>query len=556
MEIPVHNNAVVTSRSLQKEHPSNADLYRSSQEFQDLLKEVKIRFDTNPKFYQKEDYQKLIELIRKKSGSAELTVEISGSGNVVTDVSYKDGILTITKGNVQGGSEDVFPDYAFWQKNYIKKGGECLWVPEKITFSFPTNERRNKNIWLEIDRIHDNSYFKVSTELLRKICVGQELIQFRFGITDHTTRGDILYIHYGADLQNVAQWSMGDFGVAILPAENLLQWANESGEYITFTPEDKYEKPVLFIDYNNYFLRKPSKNKFYIIRWEDDWRFVELNKTEIKCKYHQLIAKIYNQSGGVYLSRDTWREYSEPNVEIFTKEYFGEPEYYYDEENDEWYSQERPLGQLDQLEDLLIFGIKTRRKIKITKNNDDEQDGEDDQDDNENVSLFGLGEGGIFPDFDDKESKPHLPLYYSTYQRHYHWNDATIRNRRKTFEWTSYTHGSKESNRCLSILERLFNRVQFSGTIPNTSWWHNKIGSNSGHAIIFIRIPFDYVAKGQSKSWSNRSRKSVTTKRQRTKIFFKGKIACFRIVISYYSKNKQVSISPDKIPFIMPKICY
>ena len=68
IEIPVHNNPITTSRPLDVNSPenSNISLPKEIQELEKLKKkllEVKIRFDTNPHFYQKEDYKKLIDLL-------------------------------------------------------------------------------------------------------------------------------------------------------------------------------------------------------------------------------------------------------------------------------------------------------------------------------------------------------------------------------------------------------------------------------------------------------------------------------------------------------------
>lgn len=68
IEMPINNNISATSRSLKKQHPNNQNLYQDDREFLELLREVKIRFDTNPKFYQKEDYQKLIEIAARLGG--------------------------------------------------------------------------------------------------------------------------------------------------------------------------------------------------------------------------------------------------------------------------------------------------------------------------------------------------------------------------------------------------------------------------------------------------------------------------------------------------------
>lgn len=71
VEIPVHDNSIRTYRSLDPQHPDNIQLLNKDYEkkYKELLNEVKVRFDTNPKFYQREDYQKLIELL-DESGAA------------------------------------------------------------------------------------------------------------------------------------------------------------------------------------------------------------------------------------------------------------------------------------------------------------------------------------------------------------------------------------------------------------------------------------------------------------------------------------------------------
>ena len=561
IEIPVHNNAAVTSRSLKNEHPNNANLYETSQEFQDLLKEVKIRFDTNPKFYQKEDYQKLIELIRKKSGQPEITVQVSGTGNIVTNVSYKDGILTIEKdSHTEEKIKECFPDYAFWQKNYVKKGGQCLWFfDKKITNDFPIGKKIGY-IWLEIGRRINSTDFQISVEDLKKIQESEyNDIEFRIGVSDtHVEEQCLVQIHFGPNLENTIVKEVLDYGLMHLEQQEVSEILQSGGNTVIIETLQndslcKHES-VIYIAFEDYFRGKFSdklKAKLYVIQWKDQWTFTPLNQHEIKCKYHQLVVKLYNKDGEAHLSRNTWREYSEPEINIFTKRYYETVEYY-DPELEEYIEEEQELGTLDQLEDLLIFGLKTKRNTKLKiKGSDDSEDNSANED---NQSLLGLGERYIFPDFTDEQNEPKLPVVYSTYQRHGHWNKVSIRNKRRTFEWTSYLHGPKESNRCPSILERIFYTAKRLGTIPQSNWFNRYIGSNSGHAIIYVRIPYDYVLKGQSSSWSNRSR--IRRMRSKHKIFFRGKIACFRVVLSYGTKHKQVSISLDKTPFIMPKICY
>ena len=109
IETPVHNNQFVQSRSLDANHPDNKHLYETSQEFQELLKEVKIRFDTNPHFYQREDYQKLIELLRLagQSQGGNVEVEILGDGIALTDIASHENILTVTKDYEFASEDDV-----------------------------------------------------------------------------------------------------------------------------------------------------------------------------------------------------------------------------------------------------------------------------------------------------------------------------------------------------------------------------------------------------------------------------------------------------------------
>jgi len=75
-----------------------------------------------------------------------------------------------------------------------------------------------------------------------------------------------------------------------LPAENILDWLSEGGDSIRFelsSDNGFIERPViLFINFDNIFLTKPSKQKFYIIKWEKEWEIIPIPETEVKCKYH------------------------------------------------------------------------------------------------------------------------------------------------------------------------------------------------------------------------------------------------------------------------------
>lgn len=71
-EKPIHNRYNNTQRSLDPNSIQNQHLNKSvSETIAKLLNEVKIRFDTDPKCYQKNDFRKLIDLIRLMSVSEE-----------------------------------------------------------------------------------------------------------------------------------------------------------------------------------------------------------------------------------------------------------------------------------------------------------------------------------------------------------------------------------------------------------------------------------------------------------------------------------------------------
>ena len=110
IEIPVHDNPVLTTRSLDPNHPNNVQLLvekEHEKKYKELLDEVKVRFDTNPRFYQKEDYKKLIELL-DESGAASIKEEdlrtIGGESLVGEgDVDFKtiNGEIITGEGNIE-----------------------------------------------------------------------------------------------------------------------------------------------------------------------------------------------------------------------------------------------------------------------------------------------------------------------------------------------------------------------------------------------------------------------------------------------------------------------
>lgn len=66
VEKPIHNHRNNTYRSLDMQAAENAHLVddKDTKSLKDLLDEVKIRFDTNPKYYEKNDYVKLMHLLQ------------------------------------------------------------------------------------------------------------------------------------------------------------------------------------------------------------------------------------------------------------------------------------------------------------------------------------------------------------------------------------------------------------------------------------------------------------------------------------------------------------
>ena len=347
IEIPVHNNKNVTSRSLKEDHPNNQNLYQSSKEFQDLLKEVKIRFDTNPKFYQREDFQKLIELIKKKSGSSDLTVEIVGSGNVVTDVSYDNGILTITKEEISGGSKEYFPDYAFWQKPGAKKGAQVLWSNIKLNhFGYPDkalgggSRLSDFDSWIQVgsmqrvspeyvspgqhalEQIDFNqsdiySFSNFDIETLRKRLVylleigalnNGDIIPIRFGLLNMIhLEDDLGVIRFKSDEY---QFICSDFEghlVFNMTVSEILTWLNISTAYLQCAPQD--EEEGIWRTYDE-FNKKLQTLEYLDIYIPMSVYFTDLMKT-IRDEEEELVRTGWNLHRSLYIlqyykKQDAW----------------------------------------------------------------------------------------------------------------------------------------------------------------------------------------------------------------------------------------------------------
>ena len=121
VEIPVNDNYITTSRSLDFNHPDNVNLLarKNDQKYKELLNEVKIRFDTNPKYYQKEDYWKLIQLIDQ-------LLEQSKSSLAGNKYNYFTPVVFL-QGNIDRQSDCIIVDL---QSDWIKKeiGSDTIYI--------------------------------------------------------------------------------------------------------------------------------------------------------------------------------------------------------------------------------------------------------------------------------------------------------------------------------------------------------------------------------------------------------------------------------------------
>lgn len=128
VEIPVNDNSIQTTRSLDRQHPNNVNLLKDypEQKYKELLEEVKIRFDTNPKYYQKEDYKKLIELLQLKG---------QGEGGLFPDdLKTINGESIVGDGDIKTPDCELSVDYAFQlEGKYIFTEGDYDNTTETIT---------------------------------------------------------------------------------------------------------------------------------------------------------------------------------------------------------------------------------------------------------------------------------------------------------------------------------------------------------------------------------------------------------------------------------------
>lgn len=146
-EKPIYNNYNSTSRSFkhntENHHLKPGSIVKNETELDKLLREVMIRFDTSPKFYQKEDYLKLLKLLQGslpqifKENSIPDGILIYGG---IAD-SISDDLTTIQIDDESIYAEDNFGKfYQIGDREYISNG--TIWVE----FGTPTESITNDEI--------------------------------------------------------------------------------------------------------------------------------------------------------------------------------------------------------------------------------------------------------------------------------------------------------------------------------------------------------------------------------------------------------------------------
>ena len=79
----------------------------NTEEVAEIQQELATKANTNhthTEFYTKEEIDgKLTVASPEGAGAGQLSLAVNGSGNVITDITLSNGVLTVTKGNVEGG---------------------------------------------------------------------------------------------------------------------------------------------------------------------------------------------------------------------------------------------------------------------------------------------------------------------------------------------------------------------------------------------------------------------------------------------------------------------
>lgn len=110
VERPVHNHQTATFRSTNINNTSNSGITINTVldkivNLQRLLKEVYIRFDTNPQYYQKNDYKVLLDYIAKLTGATETLNLITQK---INKEAVEDNIVTFNdKGEIKDSGKHI-----------------------------------------------------------------------------------------------------------------------------------------------------------------------------------------------------------------------------------------------------------------------------------------------------------------------------------------------------------------------------------------------------------------------------------------------------------------
>lgn len=353
IEIPVHDNPIVTFRSLDKDHPSNSNQYEINQKLNDLIREVKIRFDTNPDYYQKEDFKKLIQLI---SGSVKYLQDSNFDEELII-LNQKIELLkqkllefgTISKEQIDSlfkdleveipyptktkkYTEEVLFDFAYWQKPGAKPGTKVL-----ITNAQIPDEKNNGYgaVWGKFF-VNKPENFLVTVGTLCRVGNTDEYVGYIENITG-TLR--ILQLFkttdtIGEPVFKTCCWNdsvketdglyvdnyTGTIKIKGKQATRPGKPISKKSKYIdSLTPPKKLNVCISVADY--FGIEILPDFKIYSLESEPNsykWNLVPVNQSEYKCKYHKL--KVQNNEG--ILQRNTWRIYNRANIHSENKKIY------------------------------------------------------------------------------------------------------------------------------------------------------------------------------------------------------------------------------------------
>lgn len=344
VEIPVHDNTIQTLRSLDPESQANKNLFKKKTEeitditsFNKLLKEVIIRFDTDPSYYQKDDFKKLISLIAR-SLKYFYTLDFNNEELIILNQKIellKQKLLefgTISKEQIDSLFEDLeteipYPtktkkyteevifDFAYWQKPGAKPGTKILITNAKIP-----DEKNNGygTVWGKFF-VNKPENFLVTVGTLYKVGDTDEYIGQIENITG-TLR--ILQCFQTTDSYGEPYFKPCYWNENI--EDDKLYVDNYNGIIkVKYTNQSwRAKKLNVCISVADYFnIEKLPDSKIYSLESELNsykWNLVPVNQSEYKCKYHKL--KVQNDGGT--LRRSTWRIYNRAGISSINKKIY------------------------------------------------------------------------------------------------------------------------------------------------------------------------------------------------------------------------------------------